>query len=318
MTRFLLSTALPTGLISAALLGWSLLLLGEAPNPLAVHFSGSSPDGFASPWTLWSCSLALVIVILGFFCRAASRGLAYGAAARVHAASMAFGCFLVSGTVLTLLRLEPGTPLTAAPILILLGGAVAGGTLIALIARPISPRVDSPVIPGALEIPTGGATAWIGTASLPLPLLLLLGLAAATLLLCGVLFEPWLLPAGLLVFLLTLSTAAWQVRADSRGLALRSLLGWPRLNIAIDEIEHAEVANLNPADWGGWGWRISSRGRALMLRGGTGLRVRLRTGKVIEVSCTDTEHAEYAAAVLNSYAAAPVGAATRTPQPRRD
>lgn len=314
MTRFLLSTALPTGLISAALLGWSLLLLGEAPDPLAVHFSGSTPDGFASPWTLWIFSTALVIAILGFFCWCAPRGLAYGAAARFHAASMAFGCFLVSGTALTLLRLTPGTPLTVAPIIALLGGAIVGSALIALITRPVPHHHDSPVVPGALEIPAGGAATWIGSTSLPLPLPLILG-TTATALLGGALFQPWLLPAGLLVLLVSLSTAAWQIRADSRGLALASLMGWPRLTVPATQIEHAEVARLNPADWGGWGWRLSPRGRALLLRGGTGLRVHLHNGTVVEVSCPAPEEI---AAVLNSYAATPRGAATRTPQPRRD
>ncbi|KQB85312.1 hypothetical protein [Corynebacterium oculi] len=314
MTRFLLSTALPTGLISAALLLWSFLLLGEAPNPLAVHFSGATPDGFASPWTLWFLSTGLVIALLGLFCWLARRGLAYGFAARFHAGSAAFCCFLVSGTTLMLLLLPVGSSLTATPILILLGGAITSGALIAAIARPLPPYSTAPMVPGALEIPAGGAATWIGTTSLPLPLIVLLGLGTATVLLCGVLLEPWPLPAGLVMFLITLSTAAWQVRADSHGLTVRSLVGWPRLTIAPEEIKHAEVARLNPADWGGWGWRISSRGRALMLRGGTGLRVHTKTGGMVEVSCTDAEHA---AAVLNSYAVAPEGAATHTRQPRQ-
>ncbi|MEK0372257.1 hypothetical protein [Corynebacterium mastitidis] len=302
MTRFLLSTALPTGLISTALLIWSLLLMEGAPDPVAVHFSGSTPDGYAAPWVLWGCAAALAAALLGLFCWFSARGLAQGHMARFHAAAAAFGCLLVTGTAFLLLRLNQGAPdaehvsLRAAHVAALCGGALLGA---------------APVVPGALSIPADGAAAWVGTASLPLPLLLILGAATAALLLCGALWTPWLLPAGLLVFLLTLATASWQVRADAQGLTVRSLMRWPRLRVAAREIERAEVADLSPADWGGWGWRVSPRRRALMLRGGPGLRVRHAGGAVTEVSCPD---AEQAAAVLNSYAGSPREAATRTPR----
>ncbi|MEK0377152.1 hypothetical protein WNN44_00640, partial [Corynebacterium mastitidis] len=234
MTRFLLSTALPTGLISTALLIWSLLLMEGAPDPVAVHFSGSTPDGYAAPWVLWGCAAALAAALLGLFCWFSARGLAQGHMARFHAAAAAFGCLLVTGTAFLLLRLNQGAPdaehvsLRAAHVAALCGGALLGA---------------APVVPGALSIPADGAAAWVGTASLPLPLLLILGAATAALLLCGALWTPWLLPAGLLVFLLTLATASWQVRADAQGLTVRSLMRWPRLRVAAREIERAEVAD---------------------------------------------------------------------------
>ncbi|MGV0342400.1 hypothetical protein ACUY3L_09950 [Corynebacterium mastitidis] len=317
MTRFLLSTALPTGLISTALLIWSLFLMDGAPDPVAVHFSGSTPDGYAAPWVLWGCAAALATALLGLFCWFSARGLAQGHMARFHAAATAFGCLLVTGTAFLLLRLNQGAPdaehvsLRAADVAALCGGALLGAVLVALLTRPAPRGTAAPVVPSALSIPAGGAAAWVGTTSLPLPLLLILGAATAALLLCGALWTPWLLPAGLLVFLLTLATASWQVRADAQGLTVRSLMGWPRLRVAAREIERAEVADLSPADWGGWGWRVSPRGRALMLRGGPGLRVRHAGGAVTEVSCPD---AEQAAAVLNSYAGSPREAATRTPR----
>ncbi|MBC3185304.1 hypothetical protein H7347_01720 [Corynebacterium sp. zg-331] len=317
MTRFLLSAALPTGLISAALLICSLFSMKEAPDLLAVHFSGTAPNGYATPWALWLGCTALTTTILGLFCWFSARGLAHGRMARFRAAAAAFGCFLLAGTAFLLLRLNERAPdasqvsLHASHVATLCGGALGGACLIATIARPAPRTTAAPAVPGALSIPTGGAAAWVGTASLPLLLLLILGTAAAALLLCGALWVPWLLPAGLLVFLLTLATASWQVRADAQGLTARSLLGWPRLRVAAREIEHAEVADLNPADWGGWGWRVSPRGRALMLRGGPGLRVLRTNGTVVEISCLG---AEYAASVLNSYAGATPNAATRTPR----
>ena len=46
---------------------------------------------------------------------------------------------------------------------------------------------------------------------------------------------------------------------------------WPRADVALTEIAAARVEDINPIDWGGWGYRVTPRGRAYVVRRGPGL-----------------------------------------------
>ncbi|KQB86651.1 hypothetical protein [Corynebacterium lowii] len=313
MKRFLFRTVLPVGLISLACLIWSASLIPAVPDPLAVHFSGSSPNGFADPLVFWLLTSGLVVGLVALYCWLLAQGAARGPMARFHAASMAFGCFLVSGaqlsTFLTQKGLSDATQATLSwgHLAAIFGSALGGSALITLLATPL-PAAESTVIhPEALDVPAGGAASWNATLTIPLPFATVLGLSTAVLLSLGIFTNPWLLLAAGFLLLLSLSMGYWRLRADSRGLSCRSMLGWPRRNIPAAEIERAEVTEIQPMNWGGWGWRTNPRGQALVLGKGPGLRMVLRSSKIMEITCED---APTAAAVLNHYA----GAATRTPR----
>src|SRR5699024_8279550 len=59
------------------------------------------------------------------------------------------------------------------------------------------------------------------------------------------------------------------VLIDARGVhTLWGPFGWPRPRIALDNIAAASAEHINPVQWGGWGYRVSSRGVAAVVRRG--------------------------------------------------
>jgi hypothetical protein len=99
---------------------------------------------------------------------------------------------------------------------------------------------------------------------------------------------PWVLaPVGLVaVAVLTVSTA--RIVVDGRGLHIGfGPWGWPRLNLALREIEYAEVTQVRARDWGGWGYRARPGGRALVLRNGPGVRLELSDQRVFMATVRD-------------------------------
>jgi MFS family permease len=68
--------------------------------------------------------------------------------------------------------------------------------------------------------------------------------------------------------------ATSQITVDQRGLQIG--LGpwnWPRITVRLAEIVSAEVTEVHPFEWGGWGYRVRPGGRALALRRGPGVRL---------------------------------------------
>ncbi len=73
-------------------------------------------------------------------------------------------------------------------------------------------------------------------------------------------------------------TSEVTVRVDQDGLhTLWGPVGRPRRLIRLDEIARARAEFIQPMKWGGWGYRISSRGTAATVRTGPGIVVD-RTG----------------------------------------
>ncbi|WP_433830626.1 DUF1648 domain-containing protein [Actinoplanes sp. CA-015351] len=79
-----------------------------------------------------------------------------------------------------------------------------------------------------------------------------------------------------------------RVTVDRRGLRLTTAVGgFAFKRIALDEITGAEVAEINPIEWGGWGYRVKPGSSALVLRGGPGLVLQLRDGRRFAVTLDD-------------------------------
>ncbi|MFP3821360.1 hypothetical protein SB658_21920, partial [Bacillus sp. SIMBA_008] len=58
------------------------------------------------------------------------------------------------------------------------------------------------------------------------------------------------------------ATTAFRVRVTPEGFAARALIGWPRIEIPLDEVESARAVDVSPfGEFGGWGWRIALDGR---------------------------------------------------------
>lgn len=105
--------------------------------------------------------------------------------------------------------------------------------------------------------------------------------------------------------------ATVRVTVDRRGLQVAyGPLHWPRTRFPAERIESADVIEVHPTQWGGWGYRGSIRlmkRAAVVLRRGPGLHLRLRDGSEFAVT---VDHPEPGADLLNRILI-PAGAAPR-------
>ncbi|MEP6480035.1 MAG: hypothetical protein ABJB03_11625, partial [Rhodoglobus sp.] len=112
----------------------------------------------------------------------------------------------------------------------------------------------------------------------------------------------WLLFTPILVMLLLISSFAWRVRIDQRGVEVRSVLGAPRFFIPADHIASASVTEVNPiGDFGGWGMRWGLNKRfGVVLHKGAALEVHRTDGHSLVVTI---DRPEDAAALVNGLVA---------------
>ncbi|AIG63950.1 hypothetical protein CATYP_03995 [Corynebacterium atypicum] len=103
--------------------------------------------------------------------------------------------------------------------------------------------------------------------------------------------------AGLVV-LIAVFAGGWTVRADSSGFYYQGILDWPKSTIALHDIDRAEVIDLKPGQWGGWGYKTPLGATGLITRGGPALRLTLKNGGVFAATCADPASG---AQVINHY-----------------
>lgn len=122
--------------------------------------------------------------------------------------------------------------------------------------------------------------------------------ALSALLLARGIAAGWIVAAVALVLVALIATGlAFRVRASAAGLLVRSVAGWPRLEIRAADIAAVRAVQVNPfAEFGGWGYRIGTDGRrGFVLREGDALEVTRTDGRVFVVTVDD---AATAASVL--------------------
>ncbi len=127
---------------------------------------------------------------------------------------------------------------------------------------------------------------------------------------------PWIVTAGLVV--LVIATAAYSdwwvavilgvstlavtafasvtVRVDRHGVGISSWgVRWKK--IPISKVKSASVDAIRPAEWGGWGYRMTPRGTAVTLRSGEAIVVTLENGRLFAVT---VDHPEDGVKLINS------------------
>jgi hypothetical protein len=160
---------------------------------------------------------------------------------------------------------------------------------------------------GRLPLGTDEHATWVRTVEMPaLPWAMGIGVGLA------VLLGALALLAGrtvgwVTVVTLVLATALmvllgrWTITVDHSGLTARSVLPRPRTEVPLDEVESAEVIDVQPfAQFGGWGYRIAASGRVgIVVRRGEGILVHRTGGRQLVVTVDD---AATGAALLNTLA----------------
>ena len=329
--RFLLiglGVPLVVAVVAVALQLWWLPSL---PDPVAIHWSGSGPDGFAPPWTYPVLTAALAIglpLLFAGIARVAARAGEWGPNLRFLGA-VSLGTSLGLTLALTWsVAMQRGltdaadAPGVGIPLLAALGlGVVAG--VIGWLAQPaLSSRSSAPAPgqAGSIVLAAGERAVWLRTTTMSRGGMT--ALLAGVLALAAAVFVtalagpdrrlPWILGSVLVVFLLAvLSTTVFRVRVDEEGLTVRSGLGVPRFTVPLDDVATAEAAHVQAlAEFGGIGIRsVPGRRFGVVLRSGDALRVHRVDGREFVVTVDD---ATTGAALLTALAARGRAAASGT------
>lgn len=158
--------------------------------------------------------------------------------------------------------------------------------------REISPR-DSVEI----ELAPSETGAWSKTVTVPLfawvALIVVVGSAVLLTTMIGEGDTAGALVAGFVLFFVLILMVVFvrlRVSVDWRGLkVVSSILRIPLKTAQLGEIESVHVDNLDPVQWGGWGYRIMAGRSGIILRRGPGLVLNLTNGKQFAVSLIDPE-----------------------------
>jgi hypothetical protein len=281
------------GLVPLAI-GW-----GNVPDPVASHWGVSgAPDG--------STPLAVVpLVMVGLI----GIGLLTTSLFRVEGEPTAEAFAMVGlmgglGAALTGLLVylnwgastwEEASAFDLWHLGVVLVGALGGGLAGFIVGHKWyperhAPRADGPVI----DVAPGERVSWVGRTSVRWPLFLLGG---AVLML--VVLPDWGIWLAGLSTLLALVFMQVEANVNNDGLTVR-LGGIPVRRIGIGKISSARAIDLEPAEWGGWGWRAAPNGSAIVLRRGDALELTFRGGRRFAVTVDD---AATGAALVNGLVA---------------
>lgn len=300
--RFTVAALAPALAVLAVSVVWSVLLIPDLPDPVATHFgSGLVADGFTSPAafvTALSLTAAGTAVLFGAL---ALGGMSAGAWARFVAGTGAGSIILLAAMQVAVLLPQAGLAdargfalppaYFAVPFIL----AIAGGALIALFVAPVAETGDEVAAADPITLSEASRAVWFGRAraSWVLVAALCAGVPAlvvpaVTTYRAGETVIAALLAVGALAMtLLAVMFLSVRVRVDAAGVHWSLLPGFPRGSIAYDAIDDVEAVDAKPGDWGGWGYRISGAGTAILLRGGEGLHVKRRAGADFFVSVDD-------------------------------
>ncbi|GAA1239061.1 putative membrane protein [Microbacterium phyllosphaerae] len=315
---------LPLALIALAtivVLAW----LPDVPEPAAIHWGLDGADGFGPRWTplalligLGGGTVLLFALIALFSHRLPQEGAAasipqtqWSATARLLGAVSLGTAGMLAMLAIVSTAAQRGltdaadaadiTPWVPVLLLVMLGLAVAGWFLQPSV--PVSP--DSA---GAAATPLPLAdherAVWMKTVTVATTGQVVLGIgvfivvAMSVLLLAQGVAAGWITAGVALVLVVLVSTSlTFRVRASAAGLRVRSVAGWPRVEIPQAEIASARAVQVDPfAEFGGWGYRFGMDGRrGIVLRKGDALEVTRTNGRVFVVTVDD---AATAASVL--------------------
>ncbi|WP_229074678.1 DUF1648 domain-containing protein [Actinoplanes sp. DH11] len=288
---------LPTGVTAGSWVLWS----DRLPSRIATHWSGSGPaDGFSPATGFWLGALiaGLVAGIAAVVAAAIDDRRIEDPAARVRRTATTRATLILGGSVAGAAAgmwvatahatlTDPADPRLGWRFGLFLLGLAWGG-VIRLIAGP-PPRIDVPAAPPVDALDLGPTERAAFSTTLRSPLLLGVLLAAtAVMLALAATVQPVLWLACPVPLIAALVSGQVRVTADRRGLRLvAGFAGITVKHIPLERIVRAEAADINPAAWGGWGYRVTPGRSALVLRGGPGLVLDLRDGRRFAVTMPD-------------------------------
>ena len=293
-------------------------LSDRLPSPLATHWT---IDGHANGTMTFGSFLTLAVVMsLGlwlFGLVAVLAGRSDRVRFRAERAAMAWCCgttaFMAGVLGITvLLNLDTAqagethfAPALIVPVLAVgLLGALAGWMLAGPVpdlpgvpAHQVGSIAAVPLAPGAnpvwqhhqRSLVLGGMSIGLGVAGLVL-----------------VVVNPVLGVVLVVCALVTAPLASINAVVDAGGLSVRfGPFGWPCKRVPLERIAAVEATEVEPLEWGGWGYRILPGSSAVVLRRGPAIVVALTDGRRFAVTVDDPERG---AGLLEAYRQRAAGA----------
>ncbi|WP_250030742.1 DUF1648 domain-containing protein [Paractinoplanes maris] len=277
---------LPVVATAASWAAWS----DRLPARMATHWSGTGPaDGFSSTGAFGTAMLIVGVVagvagILAAVRAGGTVGLRYLLGLAAAMAGSATGLWAATATA-TLDN--PADPRLGWRLVFFVAG-LAWGAIVVLVAGS-SPVTTPPPPPAVTPLDLGPTERAAYHTTLRSPLIITATAAAAVVIAVVAATGQSALWALLVVPVLA-SVLFGQVRvtADRRGLRLTAgLVGLKFRTIPLSGIAGAEVAEIEPLEWGGWGYRVTPGRAALVLRRGPGLVLHLTDGRRFAVTLDD-------------------------------
>lgn len=291
MKQFWLTTLAPMAAIATVCAVWAATSLPAAPNPMATHFGlNGQPDGWSSPaFFYWSMLLVQIFILVLFWWLGRSGG-AHGTHARMTTGIVAGAVTLIGLATVEVfaLNIEGEPVLRLSDFATMLGWSVLAGLVIAWFCRPVPAPPQPRMKASEVHVPEGATVAWIGYARPSRAVLaVVLGLTALLSIL-GAAMGSWIV---ILILVVTLLLAAafmhFTVTLNHRGLRYRSLLIIPARTIELERIQAVEPVQVNPGEWGGWGFRGVGSNRAIVTRGGEAIRIEYDGGNQLYITVDD-------------------------------
>lgn len=251
------------------------------PDPLPVHWNVSGAvDGTAAQTTLgWgvltvATVLAVAAIIVIYLASPPVAG-------RFFAAALAFGTWIISGVGVSTVALsidataaeEVRLPWWVLIAIVVIPAVLAVATGLILPGKPDA----GPGLPlgSDLHFAPGETVVWVDHVTSTWARW---AAGAAALVAVAMIFvEPIVaLPLGIVAIVGALLSEV-TVRIDGAGMhTLWGPMGWPRTVVSLGDIESVRAELIEPVQWGGWGYRVSKRGVAVVIRRGPGMVVSRR------------------------------------------
>ncbi|MGO3678297.1 MAG: hypothetical protein ACTJF6_04240 [Microbacteriaceae bacterium] len=285
---------------AVALIVTRSLWIAELPAELPTHWGASGPaDGAsaAGPFFGWMLGISLAAAIVGTVMIVAPvRGKWVQRATAGVIGAVAFFPLAMWITSAAPSRgvTDPYTVELGAWFALLMLAPAYG-----LLPLVIYPKIDNPAIEVVadaevepVELEPGEVASWsrtIVSKMFVIMTILLTVLQAAiyipVIMTEGISHLHWSVIVAVLVVLLVAAFCVYRVSVDWRGLRVTSgLFGFPIKRLSPEQIVKAEVAEINPGEWGGWGYRIAPGRSAIVLKQGPGFVVTQANGKLFAVT----------------------------------
>ena len=274
-------TLIPTLILVLARFAWG----DRLPETVASHWSGSTPDGFSTTTTFFAIALVISLVAVVCACVVAARS-SDNAPLFLAVTSISSATLATIWILSVALTIDAGSPEAArigwwilAPIAAVLVGVLAYALPDQQRSGPESPlptpTLDTPLTASERAVWVGQVRSvwpWIATAGL---VVLVIATAA---------YSDWWVAVILGVSTLAVTAfASVTVRVDRHGVGISSWgVRWKK--IPISKVKSASVDAIRPAEWGGWGYRMTPRGTAVTLRSGEAIVVTLESGRLFAVT----------------------------------